>query len=161
MGYAGAATPTPLYRDLGNHAEVVRVVFDSASISYAELLAHYLDWHEPRRSMGQYRSLLFPADATQRAEAERVLELRPDRARPELVRQGTPEAHFWDAEDYHQKYRLRRNATLVTALESELGADWDQHAVATKLNASGGSGFDVSPWLERLSPSAQRTYRLG
>lgn len=160
VGYAGAPTPAPVYRNLGGHAEVLRVVFDPASLGYADVLAQFFEWHEPRRSLGQYRSVLFPADASQLAEVERVLELRSGRTAPEVVAPDTPEARFWDAEDYHQKYRLRRNTALVALLESELGPDWDQHAVATKLNANARAGFDPAPWLEQLSPSAQRAFRL-
>jgi peptide-methionine (S)-S-oxide reductase len=161
VGYAGAATPDPVYRNLGGHAEVLRVIFDPASLCFSELLAESFDSHEPRRSLGQYRSVLFPADAGQVAEVERVLELRPNGSVPEVVAPGTPEARFWDAEDYHQKYRLRRNAGLVDLLETELGADWDRHALATKLNASGSAGLDLKPWLAQLSPGAQRAFRLG
>lgn len=161
VGYAGGATTHPLYRDLGGHAEVLRVVFDPEATSHAQLLGRYFEWHRPSRSLGQYRSLLFPADAAQVAETERVLALRAGETAPGVIPPGTAEARFWDAEDYHQKYRLRRNAALVPLLEAELGADWDRHAVATKLNASGGAGLELGPWLEQLSPAAQRAFRLG
>ena len=63
---------------------------------------------------------------------------------------GSPEARFWSAEDYHQKYRLRRNAGLVSALADHFGPRWDEHLYATKLNAVGARGFDIKPWLEEM-----------
>jgi peptide-methionine (S)-S-oxide reductase len=68
---------------------------------------------------------------------------------------------FWSAEDYHQKYRLRRNRGLLPYLKEELGQRWDEHSLSTKLNASGQKGFNEKPWLSILTKKAQRIYRVG
>jgi hypothetical protein len=68
-----------------------------------------------------------------------------------------PGARFWDAEDYHQKYRLRRRARFVARLEKELGPTWDRYPIATKLNAMQRDG-DPTPILVLLSEEAQAAY---
>ncbi len=156
VGYAGAAAPMPTYRDIRGHAEVFRVTFDPARVDYAALLERYRERHTPRRGFGQYRSILFPQDEHQLLEIQRYLRRLAGDAQPEIIAPNTPEARFWDAEDYHQKYRLRRNHALVRALEDELGADWDRWTIATKLNALRAPGFDASPWLATLSPAVTR-----
>ncbi len=132
------------------------MVFDPARVDYATLLERYRQRHTPRRGFGQYRSILFPRDEEQRREVQRYLARLSGGVQPEIIAPSTPEARFWDAEDYHQKYRLRRNQALVRALEGEFGADWDRWTIATKLNALSVAGFDASPWITALSPATQR-----
>ena len=55
VGYAGASTLEPSYRDIKGHAEVVRVVYDSDQISYRELLGNFESWIVHDRKQGQYR----------------------------------------------------------------------------------------------------------
>src|SRR5438105_6851566 len=51
VGYAGGQTPNCTYEEacsgLTGHAEVVRVVFDPARVSYAELLRTFWENHDP------------------------------------------------------------------------------------------------------------------
>lgn len=136
------------------------MVFDPAVVDYAELLDRYRRHHTPRRRAGQYRSILFPADERDLLEIQRYLARLPGDARPEIIAPNTLESRFWDAEDYHQKYRLRRERALVGVLEDELGADWDRWTIATKLNARGDPSFDLSPWIAALSPAALRALGL-
>ena len=79
-GYCGGHTENPRYRavctgDTG-HAEVVRVTFDPAALSYEDLLRVFFTIHDPTtidrqgNDVGsQYRSVIFVADADQRARA--------------------------------------------------------------------------------------------
>ncbi len=76
--------------------------------------------HDPFRSGGstQYRAFVFVHDAEQRriAEATRnLLEVEEERKVRTPIRGA---ASFHAAEDYHQKYRLRRDALLRRAFET-------------------------------------------
>ena len=116
-GYAGGRTPHPTYEavcrgDTG-HAEVVRVSFDPAVLSYRDLLRVFFTIHDPttRDRQGndvgtQYRSVIFAQTDAQRADAKAVIDeleaahVWPDPIVTELAGAGT----FYPAEAYHQDY---------------------------------------------------------
>jgi peptide-methionine (S)-S-oxide reductase len=123
VGFAGGITPNPTYREActgkTGHAEVVRVVFDPARISYEELLRVFWEHHDPTQGMRQgndvgtqYRSLIVALDEEQRrlAEASRdayqraLTEAGLGRITTQII-ERTP---FYYAEDEHQQY-LERN----------------------------------------------------
>jgi peptide-methionine (S)-S-oxide reductase len=119
VGYAGGFTPNPTYGEVCSgrtgHAEVVRVVFDPAVISYPELLRLFWESHDPTQGMRQgndhgtqYRSAIHVLGAEQRAAAE----ASRDAYQAVLTKAGfgmiTTEIvdapGFYYAEDYHQQY---------------------------------------------------------
>ena len=116
-GYMGGALDRPTYQQVcggeTGHAEVVRVRFDPARVTYRELLEIFFTLHDPTtlnrqgNDVGtQYRSAIFWHDETQKAEAESlVARLTAERVfdRP-IVTELAPAATFWPAEDYHQRY---------------------------------------------------------
>jgi peptide methionine sulfoxide reductase msrA/msrB len=122
VGYTGGKTTNPGYEEVHTgttgHAEAVRIVFDPARISYAELLEKwFFRMHDPTtpnrqgNDIGtQYRSAIFVTSEEQRRVAEAV-KRRVDASgkweRPivtEIVQAGP----FMPAEDYHQDY-LEKN----------------------------------------------------
>jgi peptide-methionine (S)-S-oxide reductase len=147
---------------LGEHAEVVRVVFDPTSNALHKLLSVVVSWLPPRAERtGQYRNLISVGHTSQAAHVEEILKTVDALARPEVLLPGEPRSRFWPAEDYHQKHRLRRNKGLVTILEEEFGMRWDEHLFVTKLNAGGTRGFDLAPWLAKVSVRVATAYRKG
>ena len=119
VGYAGGSTPNPTYREVCSgrtgHAEIVRVVFDPARVTYRELLRLFWENHDPTQGMRQghdvgtqYRSAIHAADDDQRRAAEETL----GRFRTRLAAAGYgaittgigSAAPFYYAEDYHQQY---------------------------------------------------------
>jgi peptide-methionine (S)-S-oxide reductase len=116
-GYAGGRMPQPTYRQVctgdTGHAEVVRVGFDPAVISYPELLDVFFATHDPTTlnrqgaDVGtQYRSAIFYHSPEQKEAAERrIAELNAAGlwGRP-IVTQVVPAEAFYKAEDYHQGY---------------------------------------------------------
>jgi len=122
-GYAGGKSAQPTYEDVcagdTGHAEVVRVTFDPAVLSYRDLLRVFFTIHDPttRDRQGndvgtQYRSVIFPLTDSQRADAEAVIgELEAQRIWPDpIVTEVAGAATFHPAEVYHQDYFERNPA---------------------------------------------------
>lgn len=161
VGYAGASTLEPTYRDLKGHAEVVRVIFDKNLISYRDLLGNFESWFVPGKKQGQYRPILFVFDRDQKNVAEELVRALGNENSPEVVEAGEQKGYFWTAEDYHQKYRLRRNEKFVNLAKLDFGSRWDEHLYFTKLNADERKGLSLSQWLMKLPPEMQKAYRVG
>jgi len=161
VGYAGASTLEPTYRDLKGHAEVVRVIYDKDLISYRDLLGNFESWFVPGKKQGQYRPILFVFDRDQKNVAEELVRALGKENSPEVVEAGEQKGYFWTAEDYHQKYRLRRNEKFVNLAKLDFGSRWDEHLYFTKLNADERKGLSLSQWLMKLPPEMQKAYRVG
>ena len=85
VGYSGGNNQNTTYKDVcsgdTNHAEVVKLEFDSNLISYEKILDYFFEIHDPTtlNSQGpdfgtQYRSEIFYLDNNQKNIAEKVLE---------------------------------------------------------------------------------------
>src|SRR3546814_12593132 len=66
VGYSGGEVANATYRDHGNHAEAVEIVFDPAGIGYRDLLEFFFQIHDPTTSNRQgndigpsYRSAIY------------------------------------------------------------------------------------------------------
>ena len=117
-GYAGGSTVAPTYEEVSSgatgHAESVRVVYDPATISYAQLLEVFFSVaHDPTElnrqgpDQGtQYRSVVFYRNAVQqRAVESYVAALGHGKKYPRpIVTQIVPLGTFYPAEAYHQHY---------------------------------------------------------
>jgi peptide-methionine (S)-S-oxide reductase len=122
VGYAGGTTPNPLYEEVCSgrtgHTEAVRVVYDPAKVSYADLVAAFYEVHDPTQGMRQgndvgtqYRSAIYTFSEEQAQVAKEVTE----RYQPELTKRGydgitteiKPAPTYYYAEDYHQQYLLK------------------------------------------------------
>lgn len=119
VGYSGGLTPNPTYEEVCSgrtgHAEVVRVVYDPALVSYETLLKRFWESHDPTQGMRQgndvgtqYRSAVY----THTPEQRRVAQLSRDAYQAALSAAGrgaiTTEiadaGPFYYAEAYHQQY---------------------------------------------------------
>lgn len=115
-GYIGGSKPDPTYREVCSgatgHAEAVKVDFDPAAISLADLLDVFLGTHDPTQlnrqgnDVGtQYRSAIFLADEGQRTEAEAAIaRWNADHPGQQAVTTIEGPAEWYPAEDYHQEY---------------------------------------------------------
>ena len=119
VGYQGGLTPNPTYDEVCSgrtgHAEVVRVVFDPAAVSVAELIGLFFESHDPTQGMRQgndvgtqYRSVLFTHDAEQQATAEALRDAYnaalAEKGYPAATTEIAPAPEFYFAEEYHQQY---------------------------------------------------------
>jgi len=121
VGYTGGTKVNPTYEDVcghdTGHAEAVEVTFDPEKVSYRELLNIFWDIHDPttKNRQGpdvgsQYRSAIFHTTPEQERDAKDALkeiEKAGVYGRP-IVTEIVPAAEFYEAEDYHQKYLMKR-----------------------------------------------------
>lgn len=119
-GYMGGKTPDPNYEQVcsgtSGHAEVVRVTFDPAELSYRDLLGVFFTIHDPTtlnrqgNDMGtQYRSAIFYHSPEQKATAEDVIASVQKHGifRDPIVTEVTAASEFHMAEADHQEYFAR------------------------------------------------------
>jgi len=115
-GYIGGHTAEPTYKQVctgtTGHAEAIRISFDPAVVSFADLLDIHMATHDPtqlNRQGGdigtQYRGALFPLDDAQRAECEAgIARWNAEHPGQQAVTTIEGPAKWWPAEDYHQEY---------------------------------------------------------
>ena len=119
-GYMGGKTPNPTYEDIcrgdTGHAEVVRVTYDPAELSYRDLLAVFFTIHDPTtpnrqgNDVGtQYRSAIFFHTPEQEQAAREVVAslTREKLFGAPIVTEIVPAGTFHQAEDEHQEYFAR------------------------------------------------------
>ena len=123
VGYAAGLTPNPTYEEVCSgqtgHNEVVLVVYDPATHTYADLLRIFWECHNPTQGMRQgndegtqYRSGIYVYSPAQREEAEASLAAYQSRlaeAGYGAISTEILEAPvFYYAEGWHQQY-LKKN----------------------------------------------------
>jgi peptide-methionine (S)-S-oxide reductase len=121
VGYSGGKTANPTYQDVctdeTGHAEVVQVTFDSAKVSFEQLLDVFWKLHDPTQvnrqgpdSGTQYRTAIFfhsPEQEATAKESKAKLEASGKFKKP-IATEITPAGTFYRAEEYHQKYLQKR-----------------------------------------------------
>jgi peptide-methionine (S)-S-oxide reductase len=118
-GYAAGMTPNPTYEEvcsgLTGHNEVVLVVYDPATLPFAELLKTFWESHDPTQGMRQgndvgtqYRSGVYVSDPARRAEAEAsraaYAAALAARGLGPITTEILDAPPFYFAEAYHQQY---------------------------------------------------------
>lgn len=116
-GYAGGAMKNPTYERVSEgttgHAEVIRVTYDPAIISYEDLLTVFFGSHDPTTpnkqggDVGeQYRSVIFYSSVEEKIVAEKISKEIQESLKDgsSVVTQIVPLEMFYPAEDYHKNY---------------------------------------------------------
>ena len=119
-GYMGGRTKNPSYEDIctgtTGHAEVIRITFDTAAISFRELLEIFFVIHDPTTlnrqgndAGTQYRSAIFFHSPEQEKTAREVIAnlTAAKLFNDPIVTEVTAASTFWEAENYHQEYFAR------------------------------------------------------
>lgn len=119
-GYMGGKNADPTYEQVCSgrtgHAEVVRITFDPAVISFRELLEMFFVIHDPTTlnrqgndAGTQYRSAIFTHSPEQKRTAEAVIAaFTKDKVYENpIVTEVVPATTFYVAEAYHQEYFAR------------------------------------------------------
>ena len=148
--------PNPTYRRMGDHTESLQIDFDPTVISYEQLLRVFWSSHDTtRRTSGQYMKAIWFHDEDQRAAAEascRDWEANTCKKVQTPILQFTT---FTMAEDYHQKFFLRRQKKLMSLIGSfSSQKEFACSTLTTKLNGFVGSS-NVADRLERQLPTLQ------
>ena len=118
VGYAAGTTLSPTYHQIGDHAECTQVDFDPSVVSYEELLNRFFEWHNAFREpyARQYMSAILWHSEEQKSALEEAIRSREDEKR-KVRSELQPYTSFTWAEDYHQKYYLRRNKVVARELK--------------------------------------------
>ncbi|HVY08233.1 MAG TPA: peptide-methionine (S)-S-oxide reductase MsrA [Burkholderiales bacterium] len=116
VGYTGGEVRNATYRNHGNHAEAIEILFDPSVTTYRKLLEYFFQIHDPTTKDRQgndrgtsYRSAIYYVDDAQKQEALRTIDdvnasgLWPGK----VVTEVEPVGDFWEAEPEHQDYLER------------------------------------------------------
>ena len=128
-GYAGGALQNPTYENHRGHLEAVKVTYDPARISYAQLVDGFFHHIDPTDAGGQicdrgpsYTTAVFVADGAETATAQAVkAQVAKTLGKPVATRILTG-SKFWPAEAYHQDY-AKRNPANYEAYRIGCGRD--------------------------------------
>lgn len=116
VGYTGGDVPNATYRNHGNHAEGIEIIFDPARTSYRALLEFFFQIHDPTTLNRQgndrgpsYRSAIYYVDEAQRKVAlDTIADVDASGLWPgKVVTEVAPVGPFWEAEPEHQDYLER------------------------------------------------------
>ncbi|MEM7710041.1 MAG: peptide-methionine (S)-S-oxide reductase MsrA [Pseudomonadota bacterium] len=125
VGYAGGYTPNATYEEVCSgktgHNEVVRVIYDPAQVTYADLLKVFWEGHDPTQGMRQgndrgtqYRSGIYTYSPAQLDAAKASAATFQDRLSAAnygaITTEILPAPTFYHAEDYHQQYLSKNPA---------------------------------------------------
>ncbi len=114
-GYTGGQVPNPTYAQVcegtTGHAEVVRLTYDPAVISYREILEVFFTIHDPTtlnrqgNDIGtQYRSVIYYHSPDQEETAKQVIAEMANVWDAPIVTELAPAGTYYKAETYHQNY---------------------------------------------------------
>ncbi|KAL2756537.1 hypothetical protein ACRALDRAFT_1069336 [Sodiomyces alcalophilus JCM 7366] len=116
VGYTGGDTEHPSYRAVCNgvtgHAEALQVIFDPATVSYAQLLELFYRMHDPTTANRQgpdvgtqYRSAIYWHNEEQERIAREITRKANEQwYNGKITTELVPAGKWWDAEEYHQLY---------------------------------------------------------
>ena len=116
VGYTGGDVAHATYRNHGNHAEAIEIIFDPGRISYRRLLEFFFQIHDPSTINRQgndigasYRSAIFHVnDEQKRIALDTIADVDASGLWPgRVVTEVLPAGDFWEAEPEHQDYLER------------------------------------------------------
>jgi len=121
VGYTGGLLKNPTYEDVctdkTGHAEAIEIEYDPSVVSYEKLLGIFWEMHDPTAlnrqgpDIGaQYRSAIFYTNEDQKniaALSKENLE-KSRKYDKKIATEIISSSEFYPAEDYHQKYYMKR-----------------------------------------------------
>ena len=120
VGYAGGDSNNTSYEEIctgkTGHAETIKIIYDEEIIPYEKLLEVFFKTHDPTQKdmqypdMGtQYRSEIFYENEQQKNTAEKYKNLFNKKLNGKIETNISKIKNYCKAEEYHQKYIMKRN----------------------------------------------------
>ena len=120
VGYAGGKRTNPSYENHEGFLESVKVTYDPAKISYAQLVdafMHHIDPTDPGGQIcdrgGSYRTAVFAATPQEKAAAEAVKAQVAKTLNRPVATMILPATTFYMGEGYHQDYATKNPAAYM------------------------------------------------
>ena len=121
VGFMGGHVNNPTYEQVcqknTGHLETTEVIFDPEATTYEEMVKLFFETHDFTQTDGQgpdigpqYRSCIFYADESQKAIAEKYIDILYGKGY-RVATMLKPVSTFWKAEDYHQQYYKHKGST--------------------------------------------------
>ena len=116
VGYTGGEVPNATYRNHGNHAEALEIIYDPARTGFRDLLEFFFQIHDPSTKNRQgndlgpsYRSAIFyTSEAQKQVALDTIADVDASGLWPgKAVTEVTTASDFWEAEPEHQDYLER------------------------------------------------------
>ena len=117
VGYTGGEVENATYRNHGNHAEAIEIVYDPSQTSFRTLLEFFFQIHDPTTPNRQgndtgpsYRSAIYYTSEAQRLTSEdTIADVDASGLWPgKVVTEVEAVSDFWQAEPEHQDYLERQ-----------------------------------------------------
>lgn len=119
VGYTGGKMKNPTYEEVctdeTGHAEAVQIEYDPKIVPYEKLLDAFWTIHDPTQKNRQgpdegtqYRSAIFYHTEEQKKIAEKSLKEEQKKYEEKIATEITKATVFYPAEEYHQKYLMKR-----------------------------------------------------
>lgn len=111
-GYSGGTTSDPTYRNHGDHAETIEVIYDPLLIDFSTLVTIYFESQNITQINGQgpdrgtsYRSIVFYQNEQEKQLIEaKIAETNLQLGGNKVAAQVLPFQKFYKAEAYHQDF---------------------------------------------------------
>jgi peptide-methionine (S)-S-oxide reductase len=113
VGYTGGDVINATYRNHGNHAEGIEILFNTDVVSFRSILELFFQIHDPTTKNQQgndlgtsYRSAIYYCSAEQHTVAmQTIIDVNASGLWPgPVVTELAPVGDFWEAEIEHQDY---------------------------------------------------------
>eukprot|EP01087_Luapelamoeba_hula_P006630 TRINITY_DN16709_c0_g1_i1.p1 TRINITY_DN16709_c0_g1~~TRINITY_DN16709_c0_g1_i1.p1 ORF type:complete len:169 (+),score=34.46 TRINITY_DN16709_c0_g1_i1:237-743(+) len=136
---------------MGDHTESIELLYDPAVITYEELLEYFWKSHNPTTHAWsvQYKSGIWYHEEAEKEVIARSIEKYESSSKRKIQTTVEPADTFYIAEDYHQKWYLRKHDILMKAL-AECGLEQEDDMInsfaATRLNAIVSGKGSLEQW---------------
>lgn len=118
-GYMGGTKNDPTYQEVctgtTGHLEVVEITYDPEQTSFEDLTKFFFEIHDPTQANGQgpdigpqYLSAVFYTSDEERLIVAKLIDQLVEKGY-NVVTKLIPAEKFWEAEEYHQDYYIKKN----------------------------------------------------